>query len=272
MHYLTLGSCLKNEESYIVDFIKYHRYVGVEHFVFLDREYGPLNDLIGKEPDVEIIHFPELPENNHMEGWGKLIRHNTGKTHWLALIDADQALVPAKTHDVRGVLKNYEDFASLQINWRTFGSSRLEKREPGSVYERLLLRAPDGCIYDAHTQFICQPHRTLPIKTNEPHFPLVYENEILVNTNKEQIVVNKTVSLNPNTPLSFNIPPLYDTMWVAHYTNKSKEEFINKNNKGRADILGTKIPMTQFEEYDVWCNEVKEDRVLGLWNAANQQK
>ena len=52
---------------------------------------------------------------------------------------------------------------------------------------------------------------------------------------------------------------------MAHYTNKSKEEFINKNNKGRADIVGTKIPMEQFEEYEKYCNEVKEERVLELW-------
>ena len=64
MKYLTIGSCLKNEESYIVDFIKYHRYVGVEHFVFFDREYYPLYDLIGKEPDVEIVYFPESPTIN----------------------------------------------------------------------------------------------------------------------------------------------------------------------------------------------------------------
>ena len=160
MKYLTLGSCTKQEESYIVDFIKYHRSVGVQHFVFLDREYGPLYDLIGKEPDVEIIHFPEYPENNHMEGWGKLIRHNKGKTQWLALIDLDQALVPVKTNDVKEVLMDYENYASLQINWHTFGSSHHETREQGSVYERFLLRGPDNVVYNLHTQFICQPDRT----------------------------------------------------------------------------------------------------------------
>ena len=270
MHYLTLGSCTKQEESYIEDFLTYHRYVGVEHFVFFDREYWPLYNLIGKEPDVEIIHFPEIPENIHQEGWGQLIKHNQGKTRWLGLCDLDQCLVPVKTHDVREVLRDYEDFASLQINWHTFGSSHKEKRELGSVYERFLLRGPHNVIYDLHTQFICQPDRTLPIRTKEPHYPLLPEGEISVNTNKEPIDPNKEVSLNPSTPLSFNYPALHDIIWCAHFTNKSKEEFIAKNNKGRADIHGAKIPMEQFEEYDFYCNDVYEERVLELWKRANK--
>src|SRR5271165_1416952 len=122
MRYLTLGSCLKNEEAYMMDFIKYHRYVGVEHFVFLDRGFTELSNLLKEEKDVEIHHFPDIPVNIHAEGWAKLIGMNQGKTKWLALIDADQVLVPVKTDSVVDVMKNYEAYASLQCNWHTFGS------------------------------------------------------------------------------------------------------------------------------------------------------
>lgn len=270
MTYLTLGSCLKNEEPYILDFVKYHRYVGVEHFVFFDREFGPLNKLLGNEPDVEIIHFPEIPGNIHQEAWGQLINYNKGKTKWLALIDADQVLVPVKTDDIKEILKDYEDFASIQCNWKTFGSSHLLTKEPGSLYERFLLRSKDNGIFNAHTQFICQPDRTLGIKTAEPHYPLLSSNEISVNTNKQQIDPNKIVELNPNTPLSFNVPPLHDVLWIGHYTNKSQEEWIIKNSKGRADIFGAKMPMDLFDKYEESCNEEHETRVLELWNEANK--
>ena len=49
--------------------------------------------------------------------------------------------------------------------------------------------------------------------------------------NKEIIDANKIVAMNPNTPLSFNVPPLHDILWVAHYTNKSREEWAIKNSK-----------------------------------------
>jgi len=262
--YLTIGSCLKDEHSYIHDFIKYHRYVGVEHFVFFDREYFKLKEMLQNEPDVEVIHFPEEPQNNHQEAWGKLIGYNQKKTKWLALIDADQALVPVKTNDVKEILRDYEDFASLQINWKAFGSGGQEKRLPGSVYERFLFCAPPESQYSLPTQFICQPDRTLAIKTQEPHYPQLPVGEISVNTNKQEIDANKIVPMNPATPKTFQVPPLYDILWVAHYTNKSKEEWLIKNNKGRADILGAKIHSTQFDEYDRECS-VKETRVLDIW-------
>jgi hypothetical protein len=270
MKYLTLGSCLKDEESYMLDFIKYHRYVGVEHFVFFDRKYNDLHKLLAHEPDVEIIHFPESPTNIHQEAWGQLIAYNQGKTKWLALIDADQALVPVQTHDVREVLKNYEDFASVQFNWKAFGSSLKTTREVGSVYERFLMCARDHSQYSLPTQFICQPDRTLPIRPEEPHYPKLPSGEISVNTNKLPIDPYKTVPMNPRTPLTFNVPPLYDVMWIAHYTNKSKEEWLAKNAKGRADIFGAKIHSTQFDEYDRECNADLEARALVLWKEANK--
>ena len=267
MKYLTLGSCLKDEESYILDFVKYHRSVGVEQFVFFDRNYDSLYALLGAEPDVKIIHFPEAPNNVHQEAWGQLIKYNCGKTKWLALIDADQALVPVQNNDIREVLKNYEDFASLQLNWKAFGSSHHETRLPGAIYERFLLCAANSS-YNYPTQFICQPDRTLPIKVEEPHYPLLPPNEISVNTDKIEISLNKKIEMNINTPRSFNVPALHDVMWVAHYTNKSKEEWLIKNSKGRADIFGAKIPLDQFDEYESQCNEIKEERVLDLWNKA----
>ena len=266
MNYLTLGTCWKNEDSYALDFIKYHRSVCIEKFVIFDREYNHIAKMFENNNDIEVIHYPDVEGNNHQEAWGQLIRYNQRKTKWLALIDADQCLVPVKTNDVKKILKDYEDFASLQINWKSFGSSHHETRTEGSLYERFLLTCLNDNVYNYHTQFICQPDRTIGIKTAEPHYPFLPDDEMMVNTNKEKIDPFKIVSLNPNTPLSFNVPPLHDILYVNHYTNKSKEEWMIKNEKGRADILGTKMPFNQFDEYEACCNEIEERRALELWN------
>lgn len=269
MYYLTLGSLWKNENDYAIDFIKYHRKIGVEHFVIFnnaDENDYSLEDLLKNEKDVEVIRFNPKVKQLHQEAWGKLIEYNQNKTKWLVLIDCDQALVPVKKSDVKEILKDYEEFACLQINWKSFGSSFQETRLPGSVYERFLYRAEADVIYNVHTQFICQPARTLGEKTPEPHYALFPEGEFSVNTNKERISADKIVELNPNTPLSFNVPPLYDVLYINHYTNKSKEEWLIKNNKGRADIIGEKIPSTQFDEYESVCNSVKDLDALKIWN------
>jgi len=254
MTYLTLGTLWKNENDYALDFIKYHKKVGVEKFVIFDREYHSLKALLKDEENVEIIHFPDIPENIHSEAWARLIAFNKGKTKWLALIDADQALVPVQTSNVKEILKNYENFASLQCNWLSFGSGGQDKRLPGSLYERFIkcTRKQEGV--NNHCQFICQPDRTLPVKTHDPHHPILPAGEISVNTNKQQV----------NGP--FNIPPLHDVMWIAHYINKSREEWLIKNAKGRADIYGQKMPMSIFDDYEKIANVETETRVLELWN------
>ncbi len=257
MRYLTLGSCLKNEEPYIRDFVTYHRYVGVEHFIFFDREYHKLKEMFKDEPDVEIHHFPDIPHNVHAIAWANLIGFNKGKTKWLALIDADQLLVPVQTDDVKVVLKDYERFASLQCNWHTFGSSGQLTKEEGSLYERFLMRALPEEGINNHTQFICQPDRTLAERTDDPHHPKLSGHEVSVNTNGSGLT----------SP--FNIPPVHDKMWIAHYFTKSREEWLVKNAKGRADIFGQKMPMELFDDYDKISNVEKETRVLELWNKAN---
>jgi hypothetical protein len=257
MRYLTLGSCLKNEEPYMRDFVKYHRYVGVEHFVFFDRQYGPLKEMFKDDPDVEIIHFPDIPENVHAIAWARLIGHTKGQTKWLALIDADQVLVPVQTDDVKVALKEFEQHASVQCNWHTFGSSGRVEPGEGSLYERFLKRAKPSEGINNHTQFICQPDRTQAIRTDDPHHPHVNAGEMSVNTNHAQI----------NGP--FNIPPHHDKLWIAHYFTKSKNEWLIKNAKGRADIFGQKMPMDLFDQYDAISNVEEDRRVLELWNKAN---
>lgn len=258
MRYLTLGSCLKNEEPYIMDFIKYHRHVGVEHFVFFDREFAKLSELLKNEKDVEIVHFPDVAGNVHAEAWAKLIGMNQGKTKWLALIDADQALVPVQKTDVKEVLRPYESFASLQCNWHSFGSGGALTKEPGSVYERFTKRAKPSEGVNHHTQFICQPDRALAVRTHDPHHPRLPPGESSVNT-KLQVISGP-----------FAIPPVHDVLWVAHYINKSREEWLVKNAKGRADIFGEKMPMNIFDDYEKIANVEDETRVLELWKKANE--
>lgn len=258
MRYLTLGSCLKNEHEYIEDFVKYHKYVGVEHFVFFDREYHKLAEMFKDDPMVEVIHFPEGPDGVHAEAWAKLIGMNKGQTQWLALIDADQVLVPVKTDDVKQILKVYESFASLQLNWHSFGSSGHLTKTPGSLYERFLMRAKGTEGSNTHTQFICQPDRTLALRTHDPHHPRLDRHEMSVNTAFKEV----------SGP--FSAPPVHDVLWVAHYITKSKEEWATKNAKGRADIFGQKMPFTIFDDYEKTSNVEKEERVLELWKKANQ--
>lgn len=256
--YLTIGSCTKGEELYIKPFIQYHRFLGVEKFIFYDRTFEPINTLLKDEPDCEVIHWPEGLNTVHALAWASLIDRCKGKTKWLACIDLDQAIVPQNGLSIPNILKEYEQFASLQCNWKSFGSGGLMEYAPEAIFERFLMRCKDDNGLNNHTQFICQPDRAMAVRTDDPHHCKLPHNEVSVNTNK-QIV---------NGP--FNIPPIHDKMWIAHYISKSYGEAKTKWNKGRADIFGQKMPSDMWRKHEEFCNDEKETRVLEIWEMVKE--
>ncbi len=260
--YLTLGSVFKDELDVAKDFVRYHRYVGVERFLILDREFHALNELFKGEPDVIVKPFPENKVNVHSNAWKELIGmcQTIYPTNWLALIDADQTLTPVRTDDMREVLRDYEQYAALQLSWHTFGSSGHETKTEGSLYERFTKRARADAEINRHTQTICQPARTLAAKTDDPHHVKLPAREYAVNTNKERIA--------PPSPFT---EKLHNVAFVGHFISKSREEWARKNERGRADIFGAKMPFKMFDEHEAFCNAEEELRVRELWGKANGQ-
>lgn len=255
--YLTLVSCLKDEEDCIEDFVKYHRFVGVEKFVFFDRNYSKIKEIFKNDPDVDVIHFPE--PRTHTEAWMAGIAHTQHQSFWTAFIDADEVIVPVKTNNVRDILNKYHGYASLQINWHTFGSSGLEHKTPQSMYEKFLMRTNSNNGVNNHTQSIVQPLFILGCPWPDPHHAPLSSGVISVN--------EKCIRVQG----PFSIPPSHEIIWCGHYYTKSREEWAIKNAKGRADIPGHKIPFDLFDHYNTFCNSTKEERVLELWNLCNEQ-
>lgn len=251
--YLTIVSCVKDEEDYIEDFVKYHRFVGVQKFIFFDRHYNKVKDIFKYDDDVEVIHFPE--PQNHTQAWEQGIIRTQHQSFWTAFIDIDQVLVPVKCDSLPAVLENYQEFASLQVNWHTFGPSGQETKTKGSVYERFLMRAEDHFGVNNHTQSIVQPLLIHVHPWGTPHHAPV-KHGVSVNENKNHV----------SGP--FSIPPSQNIIWCGHYYTKSKEEWLYKVSKGRADVQGVHIPTTDFDLYKDTCNVVKELRVLELWEKA----
>jgi hypothetical protein len=260
--YFTIGTLWKQEDTYARDFITLARYLGAERFIIYDREYRAISEMFKNEPDIIVKPYEESPSHLHSHAWASLIAdtQSTGAypSSWLALIDADEMVIPVKTDDIKEMLKQYEDFASLQLNWHTFGNSFHETRTEGSLYERFIMRAKPEEGINAHTQAIVQPDRVLAQQTADPHHVRLPAGEVSVNTNRGAVV-------GP-----FNRPHLHDVAWIYHAYTKSKQEWAEKNGKGRADIYGTKVDFTLYDQYNKFANDEKEDRVLALWNKANQ--
>ncbi len=255
MFYLSSCSIVKNEYPYILEFYKIHKHMGVENFLFFDRstEGPPLVELFKGQPDVTVIHFPE--PKRHAHAWMEGVKYFRGKSKWVQFIDIDQVTVPMNTKDIKEMLVPYEPYASLGLNWHSFGSSHRET-EPDtntSTYEAYTMRAIGNTPINNHIQSILQPDRVQPVVWDDPHHPTVNPGETQINERFQKF----------NGP--FNIPPSQNVGFIAHYYTRSREYWAKKCAKLRADTGTTGGKLEEFNHHQDYMNVENDLTVSNIW-------
>jgi len=254
MYYLSSCSIVKNEDAYIEDFVFFHKKLGVEHFLFFDRSDYPLSERFKGRPEIEIIHFPE--PNRHAQAWKEGVKRLTGKSRWVQFIDIDQVTVPLKTDDIKVMLQDYERYASLGLNWHSFGSNYREvEPELGvSTYEAYTRRANADAGVNAHIQSIVQVEKAEPEIWHDPHHPVLKLNQMQVNES------------NGFFQGPFNKPPTQNIGFIAHYYTRSKEYWAKKLIKTRADTGTSSGTMADFDHHQTYMNQVEDLTVKNIWD------
>lgn len=254
MYYLSSCSIVKNEDNYIDDFVRIHKALGVEFFLFFDRSDNPLSERFKGRPDIHVIHYPE--PNRHAHAWRDGVQWFQGKSKWVQFIDIDQVNVPMKTNDIKVMLQDYEQFASLGLNWHSFGSNGRETEpEPGlSTYEAYTKRAEGSVGINNHIQSIVQVERAAVQIWHDPHHPILLPGNYQVNERKQQFT-------GP-----WNIPPSQDVGFIAHYYTRSREYWAKKCAKMRADTGTQGGTLAEFDHHQNYMNAVEDFTVKNIWD------
>lgn len=254
MYYLASCSICKNEDNYIDNFVKIHKALGVEFFLFFDRSDNPLSKRYAGRSDIKVIHYPE--PNRHAHAWRDGVQFFKGKSKWVQFIDIDQVAVPMQTNDLKVMLQDYEQFASLGLNWHSFGAdSREVEPEVGlSTYEAYTKRADSLTPINNHIQSILQPDRVQIQVWNDPHHPPVNPGEVQVNERKQSF----------SGP--WNIPPSQNVGFIAHYYTRSREYWAKKCAKLRADTGTAGSTLAEFDHHQSYMNTVEDFTVKNIWD------
>lgn len=250
MKYLTIASCIKGEDDYIEDFIRFHWFA--EHFIFFDRDGENLTNKFKGRDNITVIRYPE--PNTHHASHAAVVKNFQGFSRWIALIDCDQVLFSPTNDDVKVTLQEFEQYAQLQINWSSFGNNGHLTKTEGSVYERFIKCAALNHPTNNHTQGIIDVTRCRAIVPPDPHRVLVKPGQISVDENHRNVGDTPHIS-----------PPSQNKLFVAHYITKSKEEWDFKNQKGRSDIPGEKMPYSLYDQHNAYMNEVEDVRIRDFW-------
>ncbi len=252
MYRLSIGAIMKNESSYIIEWIAYHLLIGVEHFYIADNcsddgQYQLLKSLEDAGV-VTLIHQENLSVGSaQVAAYNKILNFSSSSSKLIAFIDGDEFIAIndfTKFNYNLDLLISDEECGAIGLNWKTFGSSGNLKSSEGLVIERF-------------TQCGNKLYRgNWTIKTiSKPTFvekQLIHH--AILKKGKYKAISLESLTFESGKPegprtTTFN----YDIAQINHYVIKSKEEFVlKKMNRGCANRGENQVKLLQyFDNHDV---------------------
>ncbi len=252
----SVAAIIKNEQN-IIEWLEYHRLVGVNHFYIYDNESTDgLKEKLQPYMDegvVTYIYFPgryqQMPAYNHA------IEHFKYDTKWLAVIDGDEYLIPVEAgktlcqvadeieytfthHPMRYV----NGVGAIGVNWRDYGTSGHKTKCDGLLIENYKYRAENDYWQNVHIKSIYNP-RTVN-RIDNPHFGQLASKYICISEKGSYI------------PKSYFYDSACEKIRINHYFSKSEEELVSKNQRGWPDRDLYREDSKEIHEASVECNKV----------------
>ena len=246
--FLAITCVAKNEGPYLKEWIEYHKIVGVERFYLYDNE----SDDNTKEvlaPYIKdgtvVYHFlpnhPITKQFPQIEAFNDAIFKYRDRTTWMALIDADEFIVPIEKSSIPEFLEEYAQYPGVAINWVCFDSSGHEKKPTAhgglltANYTRV--RKDHSNRRDRTVKSIVNPKQVIFYPSS--HYGLYYLNLESV-TEKFQRTRGMASKFHSSSKIRIN-----------HYESKSREEYLNKilrNSKGHTPAINFREGLLNFQE------------------------
>ncbi|MBR0260591.1 MAG: glycosyltransferase family 92 protein [Selenomonadaceae bacterium] len=261
MYDLAVVAIFKDEGKYLKEWLDYHLLAGVEHFYLYNNDSSDdYAQVLAPYVEKNLVTLTDFP--------GKLMQYTAYHDaiekyrfdcRYMAFIDIDEFIFPKSNRAVAEVvdeiLSDIPNVAGLAINWQIFGSNGQDKADYSKgVLERFTRRAFENAPFfdgngnrsgDAHVKIIVNPRFMRYM--DSPHKAVYFDGKFVVNSNGECLLT------------FYNDPALYDKIVVNHYVIKSREEFLLKQKKGRADSYDD-VNSAYFSAND--RNEVFDDGIL----------
>lgn len=222
----------KNEDNYIEEWVKYHKKIGFDSIFIYENDW----DCNFDDPIITKIKFngPSKQIEAYNDFIEKNIKYDDWNFDWVAFFDVDEFLV-LKTHKtVKDFINDYKEYSSIGINWVLFGDNNIKNLNGDySVIKRFIKRQKN---INPHIKSIVKITLTTKMLIHNPTCKWV-------NTDKN--LLNGAFNNNGNDNIA----------QINHYFCKTKEEFIEKINRGRSDNNNFRS-IDDFEPHNI--NEIED--------------
>jgi glycosyltransferase involved in cell wall biosynthesis len=222
---VAIVTCIKNEGEDLVEWLCFHRHIGVSRFIIYDN--------LSTDATVRILEgvpfADEITVHSVADGFPQrtafndAVRRYRSKLDWVAFIDGDEFIVPL------GEVSLVEKLAELQargidglgLHWRIFGSAGHKERPTGLVTESFIRRAKDDFRTNRHVKSIVRIGKVQAVVTQ--HY-LRVSGRYLLDDGSEPPADFQGIAEHPTFKQGFAI---------NHYITKSYAQCMQKIARGR---------------------------------------
>jgi hypothetical protein len=246
--YFAICTVVKDEID-LHEWVEYHYRMGCGRFYIHDN--SPVNsDVI--PASVQLKDFIEnkvvtIKNISHeiapqLGVYHRCIRSYRLKHQFIGMIDADEFIVTRNNCSIPSVLRRYDEYGGLTLNWMMLGSSGHQKRPPGGILPNYW-----SCAKSDHVKSIVNTNYAVSHYGNPHRFSYSHKKYAV-----DSDFVKMDTHVNPPRP------SLYDTIYLNHYHLKSLEDFNRTRNRGRASTTerSRKKSDTYFSRIDATMNSI----------------
>lgn len=227
--YLSVVAIARNEGLHLREWLEYHLLVGVQRFYFYDNaSTDNTRELL--EPYIRsgtVVYRLVTGSRMQLLAYADAIGRCRSRTRWLAMIDLDELIVPLDADSLPELLREYEGYPALGINWVMFDSNGHD--EPPREHDALMAAnyttvrrgSHDPQTGDRHIKSIVSPREVVML--HNPHGALYKGKRQAVDENFEPITGPRTARHSSRR------------VQVNHYYTCSRAEYQRKMNTPRSD-------------------------------------
>jgi hypothetical protein len=198
----------KFEDYYLKEWLDYNQKLGFDKVLLFqndwrtDLEHPVLEKYICDGQSIQVPLY------------NKVLQDNT-EYDWLAFIDCDEFIVLKKHNNIKELIEEYQHRTNvIGLNWTFFGNLGIESRQGDSLLKPFKMRNKGT---DQHIKVIVNAKSGEKMQLPHNTFGLAMD------TNGHKF----SGPFNPNGPM--------DVAYINHYHNKTKEDWIVRCERGRAD-------------------------------------
>ncbi|KAF6222125.1 hypothetical protein HO133_001211 [Letharia lupina] len=260
--YISICMAVKNQHVDLLEwFPHYYYHHGIRRFYVMDDGSQPpisiLPDYGIPRSAITFVYIPrtpieERPEPMHHHIYGDMCIKDYGKRHtWMGFLDADEFLEMRNGQTLMQWLHDWEHndtVGAVAAQWLTHNSAGLLTRPEGGArknFDKCVVNDPNG---------------------ENKHVKMFVRTELFQQVNNVHHIGTKDGYMevgehgDPTGP--WRNPVTHEKWALHHYGIKSRQEFIEKQDRGNANALAKPIPQSLWEGVEnmdeVDCKELTD--------------